>query len=165
MGLRRERSAGLTEWVYPTTQGAQAGEFAVDPGTDVNVRQMVKKIEQATEPKFVRPKTQAPRVRAEPAQQIPGLGSASLHQPHIWALSVSSYTAAHVSSARLEFNNNRKDPTTVWVGISFDEQIVYKLGDGQSRRPFRHAVMRDTILARYSETVGTLGVRVGCTGT
>ena len=77
---------------------------------------------------------------------VQGPGAVSVDKDHIWAFFDSSYTAVNHTTARMECDPDRKDPDGMWMGIVFDEQIVYKLGEGQKRSSFRRAAQRDPIL-------------------
>ena len=67
-------------------------------------------------------------MRAELVFHVPGPGSVSVDQDHIWAFFDSSYTAVNLTSARIEVNPARGSPDKMWMGITFDEQMVFKLG-------------------------------------
>ena len=41
------------------------------------------------------------------------------------------------------------------MGVVFDEQTVYKLGQGQKMSSFRRAAQRDPILKMYEEDMGS----------
>ena len=45
----------------------------------------------------------------------------------------------------------------MWMGITFDEQMVFKLGSEQGRTKFRRATLRDPILKSYEGRFGNLG--------
>ena len=63
----------------------------------------------------------------EPAPQAAGPRSESVRQRHLWAFFDSSYIAVNLSKARLEINPDRNDPSNVWVGTVFDEQVGFEL--------------------------------------
>ena len=128
---------------------------------NVNVRAQIDKLnrgEPLTRPVVMEPaKIKEPKVRAEPIFQVPGPGSISVDQDHMWAFFDSSYTAVNLTSARVEFNPSRDSPDKMWMGIVFDEQMVYKLGSEQKRTKFRRATQRDPILQSYEGGFGNLG--------
>ena len=68
----------------------------------------------------------------------------------------SSYTAVNLTSARVEFNPARDSPDKMWMGIVFDEQMVYTLGSEQRRAKFRRATQRGPILQSYEGGFGNL---------
>ena len=86
-----------------------------------------------------------------------GLGSVSVDKDHIWAFFGSAYMAVNVTVARVECNPDRKDPTSIWMGIVFEEQLAYNLGKGQQRTMLRRASQREPALLSYQESVGSLG--------
>ena len=92
-----------------------------------------------------------------PFFQVPGPGSLSVDQDHSWAFFDSSYTAVNLTRARVEFNPARGTPDKMWMGIVFDEQMVYKLGSEQRRTKFRRATQRDPILQSCEGGSGILG--------
>ena len=67
---------------------------------------------------------------------VHGPGAVSVDKDHIWAFFDSSYTAVNLAAARVECNQDRKDKDRMWMGIVLDEQLVYKLGEGQKRSSF-----------------------------
>jgi hypothetical protein len=118
---------------------------------NVNVRAQIDKLNKGnplTRPVVMEPaKIKEPRVRSEPVFQVPGSGSTSVDQDHIWAFFDSSYTAVNLTSARIEVNPARDSPDKMWMGITFDEQMVFKLGSEQRRTKFRRATQRGPIFA------------------
>jgi hypothetical protein len=128
---------------------------------NVNVRAQIDKLNKGsplTRPIVMEPaKIKEPRVRSEPVFQVPGPGSISVDQDHMWAFFDSSYTAVNLTSARIETSPARDSPDKMWMGITFDEQMVFKLGSEQRRTKFRRATLRGPILKNYEGRFGTLG--------
>ena len=100
-----------------------------------------------------------PKVRAAAVPHVHGPGAVSVDKDHIWAFFDSSYTAVNLTTARVACNQDRTDKGRMWMGIVFDEQLVYKPGEGQTRSSLRRATQRDPILKMYQEDMGSLGGR------